>query len=182
MKTKALFIILFASITLSGCNSYRVDVDLDKDEVSKIKADIASYQEIIDDYDYSDGTIPWEAIINQVNAYIDLGELGKGVKVYEEVLEEGHKTKAILNNLGRLYEKVERYDDAVTIYQRINDEYFDHDYLKDITWAYIRAGNRKEAEKYFNAWQLQFKKTDTQIQQAIKKLREAEKDTASASS
>ncbi len=79
-----------------------------------------------------------------------------------------------MNNLGRLYEKTEQYDKAVAIYERIISEYFDYDYLRDITWAYIRAGDRKQAENYFNAWQLQEQTTDTGIQKAIQKLREAE--------
>ena len=81
----------------------------------------------------------------------------------------------MLNNLGRLYEDVEEYGLAIVQYQRIIDEYLDGNYYYDITWAYIRAKKRIEAEKAFNQWQQAMKKTDEQTQQAIKKLREEEK-------
>lgn len=152
------------------------------EEIQEVKSEISSLKEEIANFVPGDAKIPWEAIIGLAKAHEELGELGKAIKVYEDVLDDGHRAKAIFNNLGRLYEKTEQYDKAVAIYQRINDEYFDHDYLYDITWAYIRAGDRKSAEKYFNAWQLEFHKTDLQTQQAIKKLREAEKAAAEESS
>lgn len=178
MKLNKLFIIGFSAFLLAGCNSYKVEVDLPVDEIQSIKSEIKTLRETIDNYVQKtpdDGTIAWVEIIDLARAYQDLGEMGKAIKVYEDVLATGEKTKAILNNLGRLYEKTEQYDKAIAVYQRINDEYFDHDYLYDITWAYIKAGDRKNAEKFFNAWQLQFNKTDEQVQQAIKKMREVEK-------
>lgn len=178
MTISRLFIIGFGAILLTGCvvGRYKKDVDLIPEKVSEIRANIEALKQEIADYVPSEsGKIPWQAIIDLSRAYEELGELGKAIKIYEDVLENGDGTKAILNNLGRLYEKTEQYDKAIVMYQRINDEYFDRDYLYDITWAYIRAGDRKNAEKYFNAWQLEFKKTDTQTQEAIKKLREAEK-------
>ena len=123
-----------------------------------------------------DGEIAWRQYISLSKAYEELGEMGKAIGVYTDVLDSGVKTKAIINNLGRLYEKVDEYDLAIEQYQRLINEYFDNNYLYDITWAHIHAKNRKEAEKYFNAWQLEFHKTDTQTQQAIKKLREEEKE------
>ena len=178
MKISRLFIIGFGVLLLAGCNSYKIDVDLAADEIKSIKSDIKSLTATIANYvpeDSDAGTIAWREVIQLAKNYEKLGELGKAVKVYEDVLDDNEKTKAILNNLGRLYEKTEQYDEAVAVYQRINDEYFDHDYLYDITWAYIKAGERKMAEKFFNAWQLQFQKTDEYTQRAIKKLREAEK-------
>jgi len=184
MKISRLFIIGLAVFLLAGCNNYKIEVDLTPEEVDKYETQVKSLKEAIANFvpDPEDALIAWAEIIDLADAYTELGELGKAIKVYEDVLDEGHKTKAILNNLGRLYEKVEEYDKAVVMYQRLNDEYFDHDYLYDITWAYIRAGDRKTAEKYFNAWQLEFHKTDEQTQRAIKKLREAEKAAEGESS
>ncbi len=179
MKISRLFIIGFSALLLAGCNSYKIDVDLSSDEIKNIKADIESLKVKLDNYVAKDeGEIAWAQTIDLARAYKKLGEIGKAIKVYEDVLEDGHTTQSILNNLGRLYESTEQYDKAVVMYQRLNDEYFDHDYLYDITWAYIKAGERKLAEKYFNAWQLEFNKTDEQTQRAIKKLREAEKANA----
>lgn len=179
MKYTKLAFIGIVLLILAGCGfgSYKVDVDLTPEQIQEIQANIKTLEQEIDDFVPGDegGLIAWQAIIDLARAYEELGELGKAIRVYEDVLAEGHVTKAILNNLGHLYEKTEQYDKAIAMYQRINDEYFDHDYLYDITWAYIRAGDRKNAEKYFNAWQLEFSKTDEQTQQAIKKMREAEK-------
>jgi len=182
MKHTRLALIGIAVMVLTGCSlkSFKVAVDLAPEKIKEIKTDIQTLQNEIDNFVPSaEAAIPWQAIIDMARAYEELGELGKAVKVYEDVLAEGKASKSILNNLGRLYEQTGQYDNAVTIYQRISDEYFDHAYLYDITWAYIRAGDRKNAEKYFNAWQLEFKKTDEQVQQEIKKLREDEKAKAS---
>jgi len=180
MRITKLFIIGFLVLMLLGCNSYKVEVNLPSDEVQDIKNRIEDLEETIAKYvpEVDGATIAWREIIDLSRAYEELGKLGKAIGVYEDVVDAGHKTKSILNNLGKLYEKTEQYEKAVAMYQRINDEYFDHDYLYDITWAYIRAGERKSAEKYFNAWQLEFQKTDEQTQIAIKKLREAEKEAA----
>ena len=183
MKIGRVFIIGLSAVLLAGCNPYKINVDLTPDRISVLQEDITSLKREITAFVPSeDAVIPWQAMIDLSRSYEDLGDLGKAAKVYEDVLKDGHKTKAILNNLGRLYERMERYDEAISMYQRINDEYFDRDYLYDITWAYIRAGDRKNADKYFNAWQLEFTKTDEQVQQAIKKLREAEKAGAEPSS
>jgi len=185
MNITKFVIIGSAIIFLAGCNSYKIDVNLAPDEVQSIQAKIKSLTEEVANYvpkNSDAGTIAWAEIIELAKNYEKLGELGKAIKVYEDVINDNEKTKAILNNLGRLYEKTEQYDKAVAMYQRINDEYFDHDYLYDITWAYIKAGDRKNAEKYFNAWQLEFHKTDEETQRAIKKLREAEKGGINASS
>lgn len=176
MRLRQLFIIGFSALLLMGCNSYKVEVDLSSDDVSVLNEKIADLKSEIKNFvPTEDDVIAWRAMVELSRAYEQLGELGKAIAVYEDAIADGDVTKAMLNNLGRLYEKVEEYDKAIAIYQRINDEYFDRDYLYDITWAYIRAGDRKNAEKYFNAWQLEFQKTDEQTQQAIKKLREAEK-------
>ncbi len=183
MKIIKFFVIAFSVLLMLGCSKYKVEVDLPQDQIGEIEARIDSLKEEIKAYVPEDGnSIAWQSIIDLARAYEELGDLGKAIEVYEDVLVDGNKTKAILNNLGKLYEKTEQYDKAVAMYSRINDEYFDHDYLYNITWAYIRAGDRKMAENYFNAWQLEFQKTDTQTQQAIKKLREAEKAEAGESS
>ncbi|MBN2306525.1 tetratricopeptide repeat protein [Candidatus Peregrinibacteria bacterium] len=177
MRLAKLFIIGFSALLLMGCNSYKVEVNLEKTKMQEIENRIKDLKVAIGEFapEENGAEIPWVEIIDLSRAYEQLGELGKAIDVYEDVVTDGYKTKAILNNLGKLYEKTEQYDKAIEMYQRINDEYFDHDYLYDITWAYIHAGDRKNAEKYFNAWQLEFSKTDKQTQQAIKKLREAEK-------
>ena len=167
---------MFIILALAGCNNYKVEVDLTPERVQEFQSEIETLRDEIANFTSEDGSIAWRAIIDLASDYEKLGQLGEAIQVYEEGLDNGDKTKAILNNLGRLYEKIDQYEKAVAMYQRINDEYFDHDYLYDITWAYIRAKDRKNAEKYFNAWQLEFHKTDLQTQEAIKKLREEKKE------
>ena len=176
MKKSSLFIIAFSILLLAGCDTYKIEVDLPTEEIADISNEINLLKEEIAVYTPTeDNPIPWAATIDLSLAYEELGELGRAIEIYEDVINDGHATKAILHNLGRLYEKTGQFDKAVASYEGIVNEYFDEDYLYDITWAYIRAGDRKNAEKYFNAWQLEFSKTDEQTQQAIKKLREQEK-------
>ncbi|MBU1934448.1 tetratricopeptide repeat protein, partial [Patescibacteria group bacterium] len=174
--------IIFSLFLFTACTSkYKVEVDLTPEEeaeiyaeIEKLEIDIKTYDTNKESYEYWEESIPSMAIISLARAYEDLGDLGKAIDIYTDILDTGAKTRAIIHNLGRLYEKVGEYELAVVQYQRIIDEYFETQYLYDITWAYIRTGDRQNAEKYFNAWQLEFRRTDEQTQDAIKKLREAE--------
>jgi len=181
MNLNKLLIILFTSIILMGCSKgYTVDVDLTKDKLAELTTLAEELKVTIDTYEGEDGTFPYLEIIDLARVYVELGEIGKAIDTYEGAIEDGVKGRAVFNNLGRLYEKVESYDMAIVMYQRIVDEYFDENYLYDITWAYIRAKDRKNAAKFFNAWQLEFQKTDEQTQEAIKKLREDEIEAETA--
>jgi tetratricopeptide (TPR) repeat protein len=171
--TKLLAVILVA-LFLTACKSYNVKVDITPEDKAKITAEIGTLTKQIKAYDISDGTIDWQDIIQVAMDYEKLGELGKAIDLYKSWLDKGFKTKSLINNLGHLYEKVGETELAVAQYKRIIEEYQDDGYLYDITWAYINGKQRKEAEKYFNLWQLKFQKTDEQTQQAIKKLRAEE--------
>ena len=160
---------------LTACSSkYNVPVNLSQVQKDAVLADIQKMQKAIAAYNTSDGTIDWQDIIQNALDYEKLGDLGKAINLYKSWLDKGFKTKAIINNLGRLYDKVGETDLAVTQYKRLIEEYQDDGYLYDITWSYINGKQRKDAEKYFNLWQLKFQKTDEQTQQAIKKLRDEE--------
>ena len=172
---KKLFLLLItATLFLSACGK-TVEVDLTTDEIKSVKSEISQLKDYISSYKSKNGEIPNLKIVELARAYEDIGEIGKAIRVYKDVLDDGFKTRAIINNLGKLYEKSEEYDKAIEMYQLMIDEYFEMRYLRDIVWAHIYAGNRKEAEKYFNAWQLEFHKTDAHIQSEIKKMRKGEK-------
>lgn len=174
MNYKKLLLITFSILTLTACNSYKVKVDLTPEQTKDLQAKIVSLKNDIAHYvstDGADGAVDWKDAIDLATTYESLGERGEAIKLYEGFINKKQKTKAMLNNLGRLYEKTEQYSKAVAIYQRLNDEYLDSDYLYDITWVYIKTKDLKNAEKYFNAWQLKFKKTDEQTQEAIKQLK-----------
>ena len=171
---KSIIIGLGALLLVSCANNYTIEVDLTDEERAVILEQIEASKESIANYDGSEGYFPYLDIIDLARSYEALGEIGKAIDLYEDYVNQGAVGQAIYNNLGRLYEKTENYERAIAMYQRIVDELYDTDYLYDITWAYIRAGDRKSAEKYFNAWQLELNKTDEQTQQALKKMREAE--------
>lgn len=167
-KKFSLIVILFL---LSGCSQYQVDVQITPERRAELKNLIEESQLAIDNFKGEEGEIPLLHIINQADAYHEMGEIGKAINVYEKLIKEGKQTIAILNNVGRLYEEVGEYEKAIEAYMILNDQYIEKNYLYDITWAYIKMGDLKNAQKYFNAWQLEFKKTDTQTQQAIKELK-----------
>ncbi len=180
MKTiTRILLVLITAVTLSACQSkYNVDVDITPEERQGATQMIDESKLEISNYDGEEGSIPFRPIIRLADAYETLGEYGKAIKTYKKWLDSGQQTRAMIHNLGRLYEKVGETELAVARYQTLINEYFENGYLYDITWAYIKAGERKNAEKFFNLWQLKFQKTDTQTQQAIKKLREAEKNNS----
>lgn len=172
---KKVFLVLFVSLLfLTGC-SEPINPDLNQEEVGDLQAQITELQDFIKNNPTEEGAPPHLSVIELAQTYEQLGQSGKAIDVYKDYLGGGFRAKAIRNNLGRLYEAQEDYDKAVEQYKLIVDEYFDEQYFYDITWAYIRAKNRQEAEKFFNAWQRAFTKTDVQTQNAIKKLREEEK-------
>jgi tetratricopeptide (TPR) repeat protein len=185
MKTSVkILAVALATLALVACGSkYDVKVDLAPEEIAAAKAEIDNMQVAIKNFIGPQGEIPALEIIRLAKAYEKLGKFDKAIDLYVTWLE-GRRALSLVNNLGRLYEQVGEVELAVRQYQRIIDEYFDPDYLYDITWAYIHGAQkskgkvatdyRKKAEKYFNIWQLEKKKTDEQTQAEIKRLREVE--------
>jgi len=168
---KLLLALLISAILFTACSSrYKVAVDITPERAAELNQEIEDYQKEIRDFVSPDNDIPFGAIIGMARDYEELGDYGKAIELYRSTLKDHPVSKAMTHNLGRDYEAVGEYDLAVEQYQKIIDDYFDYGYLYDITWAYIKAGNRREAESSFNDWQLKFRKTDDQTQAAIKKL------------
>jgi pentatricopeptide repeat protein len=180
MKLSKYFIIGLAVLLLAGCKSYNVQVDLGDEELAALQAEIKTQEEAIENFDSAEAerSFPDLETISIARAYERMGDMDKAISVYKDFMAQGYRTQALVNNLGVLYEQVGETEKAVEQYQFIMDEYFDRSYLYKITWAYIKAGERKLAEKYFNAWQLEFQTTDEETQRAIKRLREQEKEQA----
>lgn len=171
-------------IVLTACGSkWNVKVDITPEERIAAQTEIVDMEKAIKEFEGPKGLIPALEIIRLAKAHETLGDLGKAIDLYNYWLV-GHRAISLSNNLGRLYEQVGETELAVKQYQRIVDEYLNTDYLYDITWAYIKGATdakgekriefRKKAEKFFNAWQLDKKKTDEETQQAIKKLKDEE--------
>lgn len=183
MKTIAkliLFVFTISLLTACGGNKeWQVEVDLTPEDQQAVQVEIKELKVKIKNFEPVSGgaKIAWPEIIDLAAEYEKLGRLDKAIALYNKWFDKGYKTKAMINNVGHLYEKVEEYDLAVAAYQRLVDEYRDTTYYYDITWAYIRGKQRKEAEKAFNKWQQAVNRTDEQTQLAIKKLRAEEKAT-----
>lgn len=181
-KTSKIFLITLASIIfLTACGqNWVVDVDLSDEQRAEYEQQLKENDELIKNYkpesEESSPYAPFDAYIDKAKAQTYLGYLGDAVKTYKEALKFYPQSRAIENNLGRIYEQVGEYELAIQQYQYMVDHFNDSGYLYDITWVYIKIKDRKNAEKYFNAWQLAFQTTDEQTQQAIKKLREEEKN------
>lgn len=174
MKKSVLF--AAAVFLLSACSRLgTVAVDLSDDVKAMYQKQLEESTQTIRDYKpenaESDPQAPLLTYVEKAVAETYLGQLGDAENTYKKALRYYPKTRVIFHNLGRLYEKAGRYDLAIAQYKILIDEYLERDYLYDITWAYINAKDVKNAEKYFNAWQLEFHKTDEQTQQAIKKLK-----------
>ncbi len=185
MKTFSKIIVsLLVAMVLASCGSkWNIKVELSPEERAAAQTEIADMKSAIKNFIGPEGEIPGLEIIRLAKAYETLGDRKAAINLYESWVKD-YRAKSLVNNLGRLYEQVGEYELAVQQYQRIIDEYMDTDYLYDITWAYIHAAEnskgkvsldyRKKAEKYFNIWQLDKKKTDDQTQEAIKDLRARE--------
>ena len=127
---KKLLISTIAIFLLTACGSrWDIDTDLTPEEAGIIEVEIDILKKEIVNFVPEGGEIAWKQYIKLSKDYEELGEMGKAIKVYTDVLDSGVKTKAIINNLGRLYEKVDEYDLAIEQYQRLVDEYFDNNYL-----------------------------------------------------
>ena len=177
---KKIALSLLAVLFLTACNNgWTIDVDLEEEERTQLEQTVTEYKGKIRNYEpdevFNTPEPPIPFWVELARAQEKLGYLGKAMKTYEEAEEIYPRSQAIENNIGRLYEKAGEYEKAVEQYLYISEEFQAPKYLYDVTWVYIKAKDRKNAEKYFNAWQLAVQKTDTQTQEAIKELREAEK-------
>jgi len=175
-KIAKLIIILFTCLFLTACQSnWKVETNLTPDERTKIQNEIKTIKITIENQTKKDGKGEAMAYVNLARAYEKLGDLKKATDVYKNAISKGLFASSIYNNLGKLYEKVGEYELAIEQYNILISDFVMDRYLYDITWAYIRAKDRKMAEKYFNAWQLALQTTDKATQDAIKKLRDEEK-------
>lgn len=175
-KLTHLFIIVLSIFVLSACESkWSPEVDLTPEEISSIHEAIEEANALIDQQIESNGKGEILTYIVVAREHKKLGELKKVESIYKKLIAEKRVSGAIHNNLAQLYESVEEYDKAIEQYKILTDTLLEPQYLRNITWVYIKTGERKLAEKYFNAWQQAYRTTDVIIQDAIKELRAAEK-------
>lgn len=179
MKTIIKFsIFIVVLFFLTACqSSWKIDVDLTAAEREQYEQNIVDFKLKIKNFDpenTSDTTIPFYVEVGR--AQENLGQLGDALKTYQKAKKIYPRSQAIENNIGRLYERVGEYEKAVEQYLYIAEEFQEPRYIYDVTWVYIKTKDRKNAEKYFNIWQLTTQKTDLKTQQAIKKLRKEEKN------
>lgn len=106
--------------------------------------------------------------------YQDLGQLGKAITLYEDYLEEGNQSYAVLNNVARLHEQLGQPEKAIPYYERLLNEYRDPDYLRDIAKAYLAAGNVEKAEEIYQQWQGSSDRKDSNFERQLEQLKAGE--------
>ena len=90
---------------------------------------LVQFQEAIDflsAYKHNDNVISSLAVGGIGDAYVELGNLDKGVEKYIEAANLGKNsfnTPIFLMKAGQIYELQQKYSDALKVYERIRDEY-----------------------------------------------------------
>ncbi|MFN8210485.1 MAG: tetratricopeptide repeat protein [Bacteroidales bacterium] len=90
---------------------------------------LGQFQEAIDflsAYKHNDNVISSLAVGGIGDAYVELGNLDKGVEKYIEAANLGKNsfnTPIFLMKAGQIYELQQKYSDALKVYERIRDEY-----------------------------------------------------------
>jgi tetratricopeptide (TPR) repeat protein len=90
---------------------------------------LGQYQDAIEylsKYNKADKIIGSLAIGGVGDAYVELGDLGKGVSKYIEAADYGKNsfnTPVFLMKAGQIYELQQKYADAESVYERIKNEY-----------------------------------------------------------
>lgn len=128
-------------LALNGDGNYLGFLDIVKDykftkagNLAKYSAGICylhmgNYQEAIDylnKYSKKDKVIGSMAIGATGDAYVELGDLDKGVSKYIEAADyakNSFNTPLFLNKAGEIYEMQKKYADALKVYQKIEAEY-----------------------------------------------------------
>lgn len=179
-KTALLFLMV---LLLAGCtlgSQWKIKVDLSPEEKQELETKLTEYEDRIKTYqpgdeDFTTPDAPIPYWVDLARAQEDLGQLKNALSTYLKAQKIYPRSQAIENNIGRLYEKAGEYEKAIEQYLYMSEEFQAPQYLYDITKVYIQLKDRKNAEKFFNAWQLGTQRTDEQVQRAIKALRDEEK-------
>lgn len=177
---KKISLALIAVFLLSACTGkWNKPAEITQELKKQYETTVAEFEFKIKNYQPDDvfntPEPPIPFWVELARAQEGLGLFGDALETYEKAKEIYPRSEAIENNIGRIYEAVGEYEMAVAQYQYIFETFQDSDYLYDIARVYIDAKDRKNAEKFFNAWQLANQTTDAKMQQDIKKLREEEK-------
>lgn len=172
---------ILALFVLTGCLGGLKSIDVDLSEADRVKweTDIVKWSDKIKNYEPTDKlTTPQAPVAYYVKlayAYEQLGQLNKSFNIYQDGREFYTRSQAFENNIAKLYEKAGEYEKALEQYLYLSEEFQETKYLRNMVKIFIEIKDRKNAEKYFNLWQLSTQSTDLQIQQQIKALREEEK-------
>ncbi len=179
MKTTKFIALIIAITALTGCKSYNLERELDEDKKTFFEIQLEENLKLIanpPDFVDEDHPPPYDYYVKAALSADELGKIRLAEDLYLEAMENYPNFEVPYNNLGRLYEELGWYDEAIEQYMVLVEKFGYQRYYFDITWAYIKSEDRKNAEKYFNAWQRAEVTTDENTQEAIKKLREKEKE------
>lgn len=169
---KKIYLLFLATLILSACSkNYKLEVQLTPERQAELMDLIQDSQFAIDNTQQDDISTIYFHMIDMAEAYYELGEAGKAIKIYEEMRAGKEKGQAALNNLGRLYEEVDEPEKAIEIYNQLIDEYKENKYLYDILWIYIDQGNLEKAREYYGRWKVAFERPDMKVEEALRVLK-----------
>lgn len=113
-------------------------------------AQLGKYQEAVKyltDFDGSDQMVAPAALGTLGNCYAQLGDLDKAVTTLMKAAEKADNTSLspiYLMQVGKIYEKQGKYDEAVKVYTTVKDNYFDSYQAMDIDKYIDRANALKK--------------------------------------
>jgi len=114
---------------------------------------------------------PFAYFLEVALAQEKLGRLGQAINTYKKVLKLYENSQVAWHNLGRIYERVGKYDKAVDYYAKIIDQFGFVAYNMDIANAYIKKGDLDAAQKAYNQYRILTNLTDPAVEQYLTNLR-----------
>lgn len=154
-KTSKILIIAFIAISATACSS-KYDVD-----TSYIPTEMRERQESMLEsnlqlYDTADNPVGKANAAFEVGFnYMILGENGKAIKYYQEVIETDPVHFAALNNLSSIYETAGELDMALQYTQQLyNNEAYQEtpEVIRDIVRLLLANGKGAEARKVLDKY------------------------------
>lgn len=165
-----LFLLFFSSFLLVSCSDkpFQSELNLTLEQQVELQDQITQAEAALKQARAEKSGSIADNIVNLSSAYKEMGKFDEAIQNYEENIKAGYDSIVILNNLGRLYEKIEDYDQAIKTYQKIVDEHGNLEYLHDIALTYAKAEDYEKAEIFYKKWQAYSKSSDTFLEADLK--------------
>ncbi len=157
---------------LTACNpKWKVDVNLTPADKIKVEKDIKEAMAVIKTEQKNKTKGSAMAYVVLARAYEKQGDRKKAAKVYTDAIKYGLVSRAIYNNLGKMYERVGEYKLAIKQYDLLLEKFNEKKYYYDIALAYIELKDGDNASKYYDMWKRKFNTSDIVVEKKIRALR-----------